>query len=94
MRLTASTSTRRAQRRGTAAIYKPMVVRSSKDIAMTLPVTVDPRYHDAVIFNLDAVLTDMMVFRCWIRRSIWCESYSTSGSPRRSTRCARAVNSS
>ena len=25
---------------------------------MTLPVTVDPRYHDAVIFNLDAVLTD------------------------------------
>ena len=35
-----------------------MVVRSSKDIAMTLPVTVDPRYHDAVIFNLDAVLTD------------------------------------
>jgi alpha,alpha-trehalase len=24
---------------------------------MTLPVTVDPRYHDAVIFNLDAVLT-------------------------------------
>ena len=36
----------------------PMVIRSSKDIAMTLPVTVDPRYHDAVIFNLDAVLTD------------------------------------
>ena len=35
-----------------------MVVRSSKDIAMTLPVTVDPRYHDAVIFNLDAVVTD------------------------------------
>ena len=35
------------------------VVRSSKDIAMTLPVTVDPRYHDAVIFNLDAVLTDI-----------------------------------
>jgi hypothetical protein len=35
-----------------------MVVRSSKDIAMTLPITVDPRYHDAVIFNLDAVLTD------------------------------------
>jgi hypothetical protein len=35
-----------------------MVVGSSKDIAMTLPVTVDPRYHDAVIFNLDAVLTD------------------------------------
>ena len=35
-----------------------MVVRSSKDIAMTLPVTVDPRYHDAVIFNIDAVLTD------------------------------------
>ena len=26
---------------------------------MTLPVTVDPRYHDAVIFNLDAVLTDI-----------------------------------
>lgn len=25
---------------------------------MTLPVTVDPRYHEAVIFNLDAVLTD------------------------------------
>ncbi|BBX47541.1 trehalose-phosphatase [Mycobacterium cookii] len=25
---------------------------------MTLPVTVDPRYHDAVIFNLDAVLTE------------------------------------
>jgi hypothetical protein len=25
---------------------------------MTLPVTVDPRYHDAVIFNLDAALTD------------------------------------
>ena len=25
---------------------------------MTLPVTVDPRYHDAVIFNLNAVLTD------------------------------------
>ena len=25
---------------------------------MTLPVTVDPRYHDAVIFNLDAVVTD------------------------------------
>jgi alpha,alpha-trehalase len=25
---------------------------------MTLPVTVDPRYHDAVIFNLDAVLAD------------------------------------
>ncbi|MEE6139205.1 trehalose-phosphatase [Mycobacterium sp. 050128] len=25
---------------------------------MTAPVTVDPRYHDAVIFNLDAVLTD------------------------------------
>ena len=25
---------------------------------MTLSVTVDPRYHDAVIFNLDAVLTD------------------------------------
>ncbi|OBH51033.1 trehalose-phosphatase [Mycobacterium sp. E2479] len=24
---------------------------------MTLPVTVDPRYHDAVIFNLDAVVT-------------------------------------
>ena len=24
---------------------------------MTLPVTIDPRYHDAVIFNLDAVLT-------------------------------------
>lgn len=35
-----------------------MVVRSSKDIAMTPPVTVDPRYHDAVIFSLDAVLTD------------------------------------
>ena len=35
-----------------------MVVRSSKDVAMTLPVTVDPRYHDAVIFNLDNVLTD------------------------------------
>ena len=35
-----------------------MVVRSRKDIAMTLPVTVDPRYHDAVIFNLDAVVTD------------------------------------
>ena len=32
--------------------------RSGKDIAMTLPVTVDPRYHEAVIFNLDAVLTD------------------------------------
>ncbi len=25
---------------------------------MTLPVTVDPRYHEAVIFNLDTVLTD------------------------------------
>ncbi len=25
---------------------------------MTLPVTVDPRYHDAVIFNLDTVLSD------------------------------------
>jgi alpha,alpha-trehalase len=25
---------------------------------MTLPVTVDPRYHDAVIFNLNAVVTD------------------------------------
>ncbi|SPM42349.1 Trehalose and maltose hydrolase (possible phosphorylase) [Mycobacterium numidiamassiliense] len=25
---------------------------------MTLPVTVDPRYHDAVIFNLDVVLAD------------------------------------
>ncbi|MGA9493589.1 MAG: trehalose-phosphatase, partial [Mycobacterium sp.] len=25
---------------------------------MTLPVTVDPRYHDAVIFNIDAVLTE------------------------------------
>lgn len=25
---------------------------------MTLPVTVDPRYHDAVIFGLDAVLTE------------------------------------
>ncbi len=25
---------------------------------MTLPVTVDPRYHDAVIFSLDAVLTE------------------------------------
>jgi alpha,alpha-trehalase len=25
---------------------------------MTPPVTVDPRYHDAVIFSLDAVLTD------------------------------------
>jgi hypothetical protein len=35
-----------------------MVVRSSKDIAMTRPVTVDPRYHDAVMFNLDDVLTD------------------------------------
>src|SRR5271156_5377479 len=46
-----------AQRRATAA-YRPMVPCSSKDIAMTLPVTVDPRYHDAVIFNLDAVLTD------------------------------------
>ncbi len=33
--------------------------RSSMDIAMTLRVTVDPRYHDAVIFNLDAVLTDV-----------------------------------
>ncbi|CQD15346.1 HAD family hydrolase [Mycobacterium lentiflavum] len=36
-----------------------MVVRSSKDIAMTALVTVDPRYHDAVIFNLDALLTDV-----------------------------------
>ena len=35
-----------------------MVVHSSRDIVMTLPVTVDPRYHDAVIFNLDNVLTD------------------------------------
>ena len=35
-----------------------MVIRSSKDIVMTLRVTVDPRYHDAVIFNLDAVLSD------------------------------------
>src|SRR6201998_1913836 len=35
-----------------------MVVRSTKYIAMTLPVIVAPRYHDAVIFNLDAVLTD------------------------------------
>ena len=26
---------------------------------MTLPVTVDPRYHDAVIFNLNTVLTDI-----------------------------------
>ena len=38
---------------------RPMVVRSSKDIAMTLRVTLDPRYYDAVIFNLDAVLTDI-----------------------------------
>jgi alpha,alpha-trehalase len=34
-----------------------MVVYSSKGFAMT-PVTVDPRYHDAVVFNLDAVLAD------------------------------------
>ena len=25
---------------------------------MKLPVTIDPRYHDAVIFDLDGVLTD------------------------------------
>jgi alpha,alpha-trehalase len=35
-----------------------VVDHSSKDIAVTLPVTVDPRYHDAVVFNLDDVLTD------------------------------------
>lgn len=35
-----------------------MVVRSSKYVAMTLPVTVDPRYHDAVIFNLDVVVAE------------------------------------
>src|ERR1700676_4807801 len=34
-----------------------MVPSSSKDIDMTLPVTVDPRYHDAVVFNLGVVLT-------------------------------------
>ena len=34
-----------------------MVVYSSKDFAMTA-VTVDPRYHDAVIFNLGVVLAD------------------------------------
>ena len=36
-----------------------MVVRRGKDIAMTLQVTVDARYHDAVIFNLDAVLSEI-----------------------------------
>jgi trehalose-phosphatase len=35
-----------------------MAVRSSNDSAMTLPVTVDPRYHDAVIFSLNVVLTE------------------------------------
>jgi hypothetical protein len=71
-----------------------MVVRSSKDIAMTLPVTVDPRYHDAVIFSLDAVLTDTDRVPVLSRRSSWFKNYSTPRSPRRSTRCARAVNSS
>jgi alpha,alpha-trehalase len=35
-----------------------MLDDSSNDVAMTLSVTVDPRYHDAVVFNLDDVLTD------------------------------------
>jgi alpha,alpha-trehalase len=35
-----------------------MVPRSRKDFDMTPPICIDPRYHDAVIFSLDAVLTD------------------------------------
>ena len=34
-----------------------MFVQSRKDFAMTA-VTIDPRYHDAVVFNLDDVLTN------------------------------------
>ena len=30
----------------------------SSVLAMKVPVTIDPRYHDAVIFDLDGVLTD------------------------------------
>ena len=72
-----------------------MVIRSSKDIAMTLPVTVDPRYHDAVIFNLDAVLTDTDGVRAVrIDDQPGAEINSTSGSGRRSSRCAQAVDSS
>jgi len=35
-----------------------MKVPAMKVPAMKLPVTIDPRYHDAVIFDLDGVLTD------------------------------------
>ena len=70
-----------------------MVVYSSKDITMTQPVTVDPRYHDAVIFHLDVVLTanDGVVVESTIKL---VRKLLTSGCDGPYTRRARAVNSS
>ena len=60
---------------------------------MTLPVTVDPRYHDAVVFNLDAVLTDIDGVPVLESTVNLARKLLDVGSPRRSTRCTRAVNS-
>jgi alpha,alpha-trehalase len=42
----------------TADLQPPPSISSSREVGMKLPVTIDPRYHDAVIFDLDGVVTD------------------------------------
>ena len=39
---------------------------------MKLPVTIDPRYHDAVIFDLDGVLTDTAS----VHRAAWASLFN------------------
>ena len=56
---------------------------------MKLPVTIDPRYHDAVLFDLDGALTNDVP--CSGRRSTWPESCRASTSLRRRIRRARSV---
>jgi beta-phosphoglucomutase-like phosphatase (HAD superfamily) len=64
---------------------------------MKLPVTIDPRYHDAVIFDLDGVLTDTAcsdaaACPCWNRRWCWRENFRASTSQRRPAHRAVTVS--
>ena len=64
-----------------------------QDLAMKLPITIDPRYHDAVLFDLDGALTsDGLLFGAHGGPSTWPESCRASASPRRPIRRARSVS--
>ena len=58
---------------------------------MKLPITIDPRYHDAVLFDLDGALTTTTC-RFSGRRSTWPGSCRASASQRRPIRRARSAS--